>query len=403
MRQTGFSTPMLPPLFMCRSVLRPAAGRRGISVRQLALAAATLLLCTGSMAQVGQVPRPAVGVFVAEFKPMAESTEINGRIQARDRVDLGARVTAFLIEQVFVDGAEIKKDDMLYRLERAPFEADVELKQAAIAQAEAQLENANAALERAEELSKRGAGTEVSLDNARATQQTSTAQLKAAQAQRRQSQINLDYTEIRAPIDGRIGRTSITVGNIVSPTSGVLATIVSADPMYVVFSVSVRRIFEFRDRYAEKGGLDALQIRIRLPNGRMYDQIGKLDFADVRVAKDTDTIVLRGTISNPIRPSKLRELVDDMFVAVLLEAIEPLKVLAVPRVAILSDQQGDYLYVVNDRNIVEQRRVKLASESTPETAAVAEGLKQGERVVVEGIQRVRPNAIVSPAPARDPP
>jgi membrane fusion protein (multidrug efflux system) len=330
---------------------------------------------------------------------MAESTEINGRIQARQRVDLVARVTAFLTEQLFVEGAEVKKGDLLYRLERAPFEADVEAKQAAIAQAEAQLENANVALSRAEELFRRQAGTQVAVDNALATQRSAAAQLKAAQAQLRLSQINLDYTEINSPIDGRIGRTSVTIGNVVSATSGILAPVVSPDPMYVVFPISVRRVLELRDRYAGKGGLDAVQIRLRLPNGRMYDQIGKLEFVDIRVARDTDTIVLRGTIANPVRPpSSLRELADDMFVSVLLEAVEPLKVLAVPRVAILSDQQGDYLYVVNAQNVVEQRRVKLG-QSTPDIAAVSEGLKEGERVIVEGIQRARPNQPVAPAPA----
>jgi membrane fusion protein (multidrug efflux system) len=142
-----------------------------------------------------------------------------------------------------------------------------------------------------------------------------------------------------------------------------------------------------------------VRIQLRLPNGRMYDQVGKLDFVDIRVARDTDTIVLRGTIANPVRPpSSLRELADDMFVSVLLEAVEARKVLAVPRSAVLSDQQGDYLYVVNSQNIAEQRRVKLG-QSTPETAAVTEGLNAGERVIVEGVQRARPNAPVAPAPA----
>src|SRR5438105_3438273 len=167
---------------------------------------------------------PAVGVITAEYKPMAETTEINGRIQSRQRVDLVPRVTAFLNERLFEEGAEVKKDQLLYRLERAPFEADVEAKQAAIAEAEAQLENANVALARAQELFQKSAGTQVALDNALAAQRTAAAQLKAAQAQLHQSQINLDYTEIRAPIDGRIGRTSMTIGNVVSPTTGVLAT-----------------------------------------------------------------------------------------------------------------------------------------------------------------------------------
>jgi membrane fusion protein, multidrug efflux system len=360
-------------------------------------------LLTGSaMAQVGSPAPPAVGVVAAELRPMAETTEINGRVQARDRVDLVARVTAFMNERLFVEGADVKKGQLLYRLERAPFEADVETKEAAVAQAEAQLENANLTLSRAQELLQKNSGTQVAVDSALATQRTAAAQVKAAQAQLHQSQINLDYTEMKSPIDGRIGRTSITIGNVVSPTSGTLATIVSPDPMYVTFPVSVRRVLELRERYADKGGFDAVKIRVRLPNGELYGQTGKLGFVDIGVAKDTDTITLRGTISNPViqtvGESKLYELTDDEFVTVSLEAVEPLKVLAVPRAAILSDQQGDYVFVINDKNVAEQRRVKLG-QSTPDVAAVIDGLKPGEQVVVEGIQRVRPNLVVAPSPA----
>jgi membrane fusion protein, multidrug efflux system len=346
---------------------------------------------------------PAVGVISAEYKPMTESTEINGRIQARQRVDLVARVTAFLNEKLFEEGAEVKKGDMLYRLERAPFEADVEIKQASVSQAQAQLDNANVALSRAENLAESQAGTRVALDNARASQRTAAAQLKAAQAELYQSQVTLGYTEIRAPIDGRIGRTSVTIGNVVSPTTGVLATIVSLDPMYVVFPISVRRVLELRQRYADNGGLNAVRIHLRLPNGRMYPETGKLDFVDIGVAKDTDTIVLRGTIANPsLRVGvpgvdRLRELADEEFVTVILEAVEPLQVLAIPRTAILADQQGPYVYVVNDKNVAEQRRVKLG-QSTPDTGAIVEGLKPGDSVIVEGIQRVRPNEVVAPGP-----
>jgi membrane fusion protein (multidrug efflux system) len=370
------------------------------SASRLAVLGFVLLPSASAMAQNAPSGPPAVGVITAEYRPMSETAEINGRIQARERVDLVARVTAFLNERPFTEGAEVKKGDVLYRLERAPFQADVEVKQAGVAQAQAQLDNANVALQRAEDLFKTAAGTQVNLDNARAAQRTAAAQLKAAQAQLHQSQINLGYTEIDAPIDGRIGRTSVTVGNVVSPTSGVLATIVSGDPMYVVFPVSMRRALELRDRYADKGGFNAVQIRLRLSNGKIYDQIGKLDFVDISVSQQTDTILFRGTIPNPLMPSAsgLRELADGQFVTVLLEAVEPLKALAIPRAAILADQQGTYVYVVNDKNIAEQRRVKLG-QSTAETAAVIDGLKEGERVVLEGIQRVRPNQPVAPGPA----
>lgn len=334
------------------------------------------------------------------YLPMTESTEINGRIQARERVDIVARVTAFMTERLFDEGSEIKKGAPLYRLERGPFEADVEAKQAAVAQAEAQLINADLTLARAQELLQKSAGTQVAVDSALATQRTTKAQVKAAQAQLHLAQINLGYTEINAPIDGRIGRTAVTVGNVVGLTSGTLATVVSDDPMYIVFPIAMRRILELRDRYVDRGGFDAVRIRIRLPNGKMYGEVGKLDFIDIGVAKDTDTLTLRGTIANPViatkvAESQIRELQDGEFVSVVLEAIDPLKVLAIPRGAVLADQQGDYVYVVGDGNKVEQRRVKLG-QTTPETAGVASGLKEGEKVIVEGLQRVRPNAVVTP-------
>ena len=375
--------------------------RAFISFRALALTAATLLPVPALSQGTPGAP-PAVGVVKAEFKPMAESTEFNGRIEARYRVDLIARVTAFLNERLFMEGADVKTGQILYRLERAPFEADVEAKEAAVAQAKAQLENADLTLSRAQELLQKSSGTQVAVDSALATQRVAAAQVKAAEAQLHQSQINLGYTEISSPIDGRIGRTAITIGNVVGPTSGTLATVVSPDPMYVTFPVAVRRVIELRERFGDRGGFDAVKIRVRLPDGEIYGQTGKLDFVDIGVARDTDTITLRGTIPNPVMEtdgdSNFRGLTDGLFVTVSLEAVEPLKVLAIPRAAILSDQQGDYVFVVNDKNVAEQRRVKLG-QSTPEIAGVAEGLKPGEQVVVEGIQRVRPNMVVAPAPA----
>lgn len=372
------------------------------SLPTVVLLVATLLPVPAMSQAAAPGAPPAVGVVKAEFKPMAERTEINGRIEARHRVDLIARVTAFLNERLFTEGADVKRGQILYRLERAPFEADVEAKEAAVAQGKAQLENANLTLARAQELFEKSSGTQVAVDSALATQRVAAAQVKAAEAQLHQSQINLGYTEIRSPIDGRIGRTAITIGNVVGPTSGALATVVSPDPMYVTFPVSVRRLIELQERYANKGGYDAVTIRVRLPNGEIYGHTGKLDFVDIGVAKDTDTITLRGTIANPViqasGESNIRGLADGEFVTVSLEAVEPLEVLAIPRGAILSDQQGDYVFVINDKNIAEQRRVKLG-QSTPDIAGVAEGLKPGEQVVVEGTQRVRPNLVVAPAPA----
>jgi membrane fusion protein, multidrug efflux system len=339
-----------------------------------------------------------------ERQPMTDSYEFNGRVQATNSVNIVARVTAFLEKQLFTEGTDVKKGDLLYELERPPFQASVDVQTAAIAQAKAQLENGKIELWRKQQLVEKNAGTQQAVDTAEATQRTQAAQLQAAQAQFEIAQINLDYTEIRSPIDGRVGRTSVTIGNVVTPSSGTLTTVVSQDPMYVVFPVPTRRAIELREEYAKKGGFAAVKIRLRLPDGRVYAQTGKLDFINNAIAQDTDTLIVRGVIPNPLLGSetaggvKLRELVADEFVTVLLESVEAREVIAIPRAAILSDQEGSYVYVVDDHNIARQRRVRLG-QVTPETAGIADGLKEGEQVIVEGVQRARPNAPVTPAPA----
>jgi len=357
---------------------------------------------------MGQSPAssapPAVGVITVERRQMTDSYEFNGRVQAVNSVNIVARVAAFLEQQLFTEGTDVKKGDLLYTLERPPYQAAVDVQKAAVAQAKAQLENGNIELWRKRDLVQKNVGTQQALDAAEATQHSQTAQLQAAQAQLEIAQINLDYTEIRSPIDGRIGRASGTVGNVVSLASGTLTTVVSQDPMYVVFPVPTRRAIELREEYSEKGGFDAVKIRLRLPDGRVYEHTGKLDFINNTIAQDTDSVTVRGLIPNPVRGSQtaggvnLRERIADEFATVILESVEPRLVIAVPRAAILADQQGNYVYVVDDQNIARQRRVHLG-QLTPETAGIADGLKEGEQVIVEGVQRARPNVPVTPGPA----
>jgi membrane fusion protein, multidrug efflux system len=359
----------------------------------------------GALAQAAPPPPPAVGVQKAEKKPITEKDEFNGRIQAINRVDIVARVTAFVDKVEFIDGQEVKTGGVLYRLERPPFEADLDAKKAVADQMAAQLVNANAALDRAQTLLKGPAGLQSTYDSALATQKSYAAQLLGAQASVKQSEINLGYTTIASPIDGKSGRTAITPGNVVSPGSGVLVTIVGQDPMYVLFPVSVRTLLDLRNRYVPIGGFDAVVVRVKLPNGELYGQTGKLTFVDNTVQTATDTITLRATIANPAimdsenKPNQnvVRELFDGEFVSVDLEGVKPVEVLAIPRSAILTDQRGDFVYVVDADNKAQRRDIQLG-QSTPTEASIVSGLKEGELVVVEGIQRVRAGQLVSPGP-----
>lgn len=355
-------------------------------------------------AQMPGGPPPAVGVVRAEMQPITETSEFVGRIQATDRVALVARVTAFLEQRLFTEGAEVNKGDLLYVLEQPPFQADLAAKQATVQQSQANLVNATIAYNRAASLLHTPAGQQSTVDDSRATMLADAALVQNAGALVRESQINLDYTQIRAPISGKIGRTSVTIGNVVSPSSGVLTTIVSQDPMYVVFPIAVRSALELRERDASKGGFNAVAIRIRLPDGRIYGQTGKLNFVDNTVSASTDTIILRGTIPNPllnegkVGEGRDRELVDGEFVTVMLEGVQPVELLTVPRAAVLSDQSGSYVYTLDAQNKVHQTPIQLG-QSTATVASVLSGLTQGDTVIVDGVQKVRPGQVVSPGPA----
>ena len=366
------------------------------------------LLSPGALAQPAPGGPPAVGVVRAEQQQITQSDEFIGRIQAVNRVALVARVTAFLEKRLFVEGSEVKQGDLLYQIEQPPFQAQVDANKATVEQLEAQHRNAQLTLERAQLLLRTPAGQQSNVDAALASERALAAQIAGAQAQLKTAQINLGYTEIRAPIDGRITSTAVTEGNVVSPTTGTLANLVSQDPMYVIFPISARAGLDLRARYAKAGGFGAVVIKLRLPTGEVYGQEGKLDYASPTVAENTDTITLRGVVPNPVFPGMQagqpgsRELADGEFVSVLLEGVQPITVLGVPRAAVLSDQQGDYVYVVDSESKAQIRRIQLG-QSTPTTAVVTNGLTEGELVISEGLQRVRPGDAVMAGPASPPP
>ena len=362
------------------------------------------LLSLRAEAQLVPGGPPAVGVVRAERQQITQSDEFIGRIQAVSRVALVARVTGFLDKRLFVEGAEAHKGDLLYQLERPPFQAIVDASKATVDQLEAQHHNAAQTLERAQQLLRTQSGPQSNVDTALAAERALAAQIAGAQAQLQTAEINLSYTEIRAPIDGAISSTAVTEGNVVSPTTGILATLVSQDPMYVIFPISSRAGLDLRDRYAKTGGFGAVVIKLRLPDGRIYGEDGKADYVSPTVAENTDTLTVRGVIANPVFPGMTagqpgsRELMDGEFVTVLLEGVQPITVLAIPRAAVLSDQRGDYVYVVDAQNKAQVRRIQLG-QSTPSMAVVTSGLSEGELVISEGLQRVRPGAVVSAGPA----
>ena len=245
-------------------------------------------------------------------------------------------------------------------------------------------------MQRGQELVRNQNIPQSTVDQRAADEQSAQADILQAQALLEQAQINLGYTEIRSPIDGRIGLARYTVGNLVDPSSGKLATIVSQDPIYVTFQASEADIIEYRRRVAETADKNPhVTVHIKLPDGVIYPYPGVTDFLDVQVEADTDTVVVRAQLPNPEGM-----LIPSGIVGVMVDRGAPRSSLVVPQSAILLDQAGNYVMVVGDDKKVEQRRVTTGVEQGRDIV-IANGLKEGELVIVEGIQKVHPGQVVA--------
>ena len=202
------------------------------------------------------------------------------------------------------------------------------------------------------------------------------------------AKINLGYTDIVSPITGKIGKTNITKGNVVDPNSGVLTVIVSQDPMYVSFPVSQRDYLAARER---KANVERIRARIRFSDGTTYGEIGEINFVDVSVNRSTDTILVRATFPNP-----KGALIDGQLVQVILDSGTPEEKVLVPQAALIADQAGTYIFVVENGKAV-VKRIKIGAEVGTDVV-VEQGLDGGEQVIVQGLQGIRPGATVQAAP-----
>ena len=335
-------------------------------------------------------PAPAVSVTPVVSRQITEINDYVGRIAAIDKVDLVARVPGFIEQRNFTEGQVVKKGDLLFRIEQATYKAAVEQARATLAKAKATEVNAKLQLERGKELVRNNNIPQATLDQRQADEAAAQASVLEAQAALDQAEINLGYTEIRSPIDGRIGLAIFTEGNLVQPSSGKLATIVSQDPVYVLFQASERDVLDYKRKILESGNKNGqVRIRIKLPNGSLYPHSGVNDFLDVQVDPTTDTVTVRAQVPNPEHL-----LIPGGIVGVTVERGEPQSALLVPQSAVLLDQAGRYVLVVDAARKVEQRRITTGAERDRDIV-VTSGLKERELVIIEGIQKVRPGQVVT--------
>jgi membrane fusion protein (multidrug efflux system) len=379
---------------------RPAGstGRRVACLLALTLGGAAALLANvpSAGAQTAAAPPPpAVVVAPVARKPVAPTLSFTGRVEAVDKVDLRARVEGYLEKRFFADGQFVKDGDLLYQIEQQEYQSKVDQAQANLASAEASAVNAALQLARGRELLKKDNIPAAVVDERIAKDAEAKASILQTKAALQEATINLGYTKVFAPQAGQIGRSVYSVGNYVGPASGTLATIVSRDPMYVTFPVTQRELLSLRKK-AEESHLDrsSIKVRLQLADQSIYAETGTIDFLGIQVSAGTDTVTTRASF-----PNAKGLLIDGQLVTVIAEIGEPQLALFIPQPAIQFDQGGYSVLVVDAENKVKVRRVTIGQAREGEIE-ISAGIEEGERVITDGIQKVRPNQVVQVAEAK---
>jgi len=383
-----------------RTPLSSETASRTVGVRWLtgpALAALLMLAGCGAQAPEEQAAEPpVVGVIEVAEQKVNPFFEFVAKTRAKESVALRARVTGFLESREFQEGGDVEAGQVLFKIEPERYQAFLAQAEAELAAAEASLNRAKVDAARYAELAKAKNVSQQKVDEAEAEVLVQEAAVQTATAAIKQAQLDVDYTQVTAPIAGRIDFASYTVGNLLGPDSGVLATINLMDPINVVFSISETWYLELvqADLDIQKAGGEVAEFShvplIRLPNGTVYEQPGRFDFIDNKIDEKTGTVLVRAEFSNP---DKL--LLPGQFVTVVIERKEAKDAVVVPQAAVLTDQGGQYVLLVSDEDKVEVRRIETGQRFGPNWA-VDEGLKAGERIVLYGAQKVRPGIEVKP-------
>ncbi|MEA1947437.1 MAG: efflux RND transporter periplasmic adaptor subunit [Thermodesulfobacteriota bacterium] len=328
-----------------------------------------------------------MAVTEQDVNPPAEYV---GHIEAVQTVDLRARIQGFLEQVKFKEGSDVRAGDLLYVIEQAPYQAKVDADTASVTQATATFTKARQYLKRVRTV-RSGGVSAADIDDAVAEELRTRAELEEAKANLVRSRLDLGYTTVKAPITGRIGQTAFTKGNLVNPASGPLARIVQIDPIRVVYSISENDLVAIKMAIKDAASgkkHPMLAPRIKLPGAKVLKTTGQIDFVDNTVDPGTGTIAVWALFDNPDGT-----LLPGQYVTVLVARSQPKIMTVVPQSAILEDHDGRYVLVVNDQNQVVMRRVKTGPVIGINWA-IKSGLAVNERVIVQGIQKVRPGQIV---------
>ncbi len=378
---------------------------KGYSMKRSLLAvslASTLFLvgCGESENAQPSAVAPRVVVEAASVIAHQPSKSYVGRIEAVEDADITAQVSGYLKERHFKEGQIVEKGQLLYSIEPSSFAAQVASAKAQVAQSSAHLKRADNDYQRAKNLLPKGSISRSEYDTKYAEQLGASAQLEAAKAELLLAEVNLSYTKITAPFSGRISDTKVSIGDLLSPSSGTLTTLVSLDPVHAAFQLSERERLELGvDKYEGDGESDSgeVEVTLMLENGQAHPQKGRLDFVGNRIDLTTGTLAVRASV-----PNSQHTLLPGQHIKVMIAATQTQPAIVIPRRAVQTDIAGDFVMLKTDGNIAERRNVELGVQ-TPSGVIVKTGLAEKDQVIVGGLQRVRNGAPVQVAEAKPQP
>ena len=346
-------------------------------------------------AEVPAPPPPAVEVTDVTLAPVASEFEFVTRTRASEDTDIRARVTGNLIERNFAEGQVVEAGSLMFRIDPRPYQAALNVARAELSQAQAAVEVADRNLKRGVELEPNGFISAAETDQLRGQFDGAVAAREAAAAAVEKAEIDLDFTDIRAPFTGTAGRSELSIGDLADPSAGPLVTLVQLDPMLADFDVNEQALAENmrlnQERLAQ--GLEPYVFipRLRLVTGDTYAYPGEIDYASNRINPSTGTVTVTARFPNPDG-----FLIPGQFARIVVQRGDEEMLLMIPQQSVLADMQGRYVYVVDDNDVVVRRNVSLGRRQGVNWT-VESGIDEGERVIVNGIQKVRPGMQVEPS------
>jgi len=351
--------------------------------------------------QAGQMPPPQVTVVEVKPQTVPLTYEYAARISAYRQVDVRARVGGILLKRNFVEGAEVKAGDVLFLIDPAPYEAALAQAQAQLQQAQAQLTQAQREEKRNINLFDQNAVTQKARDDATSTRQLAEAAVAAAQAQVQTAQLNLDYTKVTAPVGGITSLEQVSEGSLIGTTgdTGLLTSITQLDPVYVNFSFSDTEAAEVRrliDLKKAKGQAPNLGVKISFGDGTTYDHDGVVDFTSSTIDVSTGTLQARAVVDNPIR-----RLLPGQFVRATVTGVSLDNAITIPEVALMQSPQGQFVYTIDKDGKARVNPVTLGQKVGSDWLVLS-GLSAGDKLITEGIIKVRPGSPVQAAEAATP-